>query len=165
VTDQGTLKNIINEQRETIKRLTESCEGLAKGLQETIDTAAEIIKDYQSELEQAIKTIRLHEQFDRDYDAQISENNRLKTELGKTQKEIDLCSETISDLIEKKQSAESLNIYYDEKLEAADKKLDELIREWENAYSLEANELQSIAIDDLKKVKAILSQEPTEVKK
>jgi gas vesicle protein len=84
--------------------------------------------------------------------------------LEEAQKEITLAKD------EAEMWKKNRNIYVEKKnklyaqVEAANKILDEKIAAWNEAYSLEANDLQSRASDDLEEVKAILSQNQKENK-
>ncbi len=60
-------------------------------------------------------------------------------------------------LIESQKKAAKLVANQKTAIAATNKELDACITSWESAYSLEANDLQGAAIDDLKRVKEILN--------
>jgi hypothetical protein len=101
----------IQKLRKEKRQLEETCNGFAKDLQETIDTAAEIIKDcgkeidlwdaLTDELEVKVEglqgSLALQLQFDRDFDAQISENDGLKAKIEATSKILEKISVSKND--------------------------------------------------------------------
>jgi hypothetical protein len=86
------MSNLEDKAREIGQKMYALCldyDDTDKLLLPPADMFASRIKSYllevQRELDKLKRDVELHERFDRDYDAQISENNRLKEEIEKGQ--------------------------------------------------------------------------------